>query len=260
MATLSTLRKGIEVMFLFTEAEPSLSLHEIAGRLKLPRSTVYRFVHTLRDSGVLAQDPESRRYRLGSRLLDLQVAISRPVDLRTAAIPLMRELVALSDETAHLTERRGDLAVITEVVESPHILRMAPRRGQSFPLHAGALSRAILALLPPVEIERILRARRPKRFTPNSPASPAALAKALRDVQEHGWALSVQEVTPGACGISAPIVDRDGWAIGSLGISGPMHRLTEERRAALVGPVRDAARNLSALIRREGLLAERGPR
>ena len=149
MATLSTLRKGIEVMFLFTEAEPSLSLHEIASRLKLPRSTVYRFVHTLRDSGVLAQDPESRRYRLGSRLLDLQVAISRPVDLRTAAIPLMRELVALSDETAHLTERRGDLAVITEVVESPHILRMAPRRGQSFPLHAGALSRAILALLPP---------------------------------------------------------------------------------------------------------------
>jgi DNA-binding IclR family transcriptional regulator len=259
-STLTTLRKGIEFLFLFSEAEPTLSLQDIASRLKLPKSTAYRFVHTLREAGVLAQDPESRRYRLGARLLDLPAAISRPVDLRTAALPIMRELVALSDETAHLTERRGDLAVITEVVERPHILRMAPKRGQSFPLHAGALSRAILAFLPPHDIQRILHARRPKRFTPNSPTSPAALAKAVQDTRDEGCALSVQEVTLGACGISAPVLGRDGWAVGSLGISGPMHRLTEDRRAALVGPVREAAQSLSALIRREGLFAGGGPR
>jgi IclR family acetate operon transcriptional repressor len=116
---------------------------------------------------------------------------------------------------------------------------------------------ADLAFLPPPEIERILRVRRPKRFTPSSPTTAAAIAKALREAREHGGALSVQEVTLGACGISAPIVGRDGWAIGSLGISGPMHRLTSERRAAMLGPVRDAARTLSALIRREGIVAGR---
>jgi DNA-binding IclR family transcriptional regulator len=239
----------VELLFLFSEAEPTLSLQEIAARLKLPKSTAYRFVNTLREAGVLTQDAESRRYRLGVRLLGLQAAVLRPADLRAAALPIMQGLVAHSGETAHLVERRGNLAVITEVVESPHVLRMAPKRGQTFPLHAGALSRAILAFLPPPDIARLMRARRPTAYTPNTPAAPAAIANALRQVREAGVAVSLQEVTVGACGVSAPILDARGWAIGSVGISGPMQRLTAERRAALMEVVRDGGRRLSALSR-----------
>jgi DNA-binding IclR family transcriptional regulator len=249
--SVASLRKGIDLLFLFSEAEPALSLREISTRLKLPKSTAYRFVSTLRGSGLLVQDLESRRYRLGARLLSLQPAVIRPLDLRILALPFMRDLVKLSGETAHLTERRGSVAVITEVVESPSMLRMTPKRGQMFPLHAGALCRAILASLPPPEIAQILQTRRLKRFTPNTPTAPMVLKGKLREVRQAGYAMSLQEITPGACGISAPILGPDGWAIASMGISGPMQRLTEEKRHALIEPVRKAAMEVSVLVRQQ---------
>ncbi|MBI2116736.1 MAG: IclR family transcriptional regulator [candidate division NC10 bacterium] len=249
--SVASLRKGIDLLFLFSEAEPVLSLRDISSRLKLPKSTTYRFVSTLRDTGLLVQDPESRRYRLGARLLSLQPAIIRPVDLRTLAFPFLRDLMERSGETAHLTERRDSVGVITEVLESPIMLRMAPKRGQTFPLHAGALCRAILAFLPPREVDQILQSGRLKRFTPNTPTTPVALRRALRDVRKAGYAVSHQELTVGACGISAPILGPDGWAIASMGISGPMQRLTEEKRKALIEPVRRAAAEVSVLVRQQ---------
>ena len=53
---MASLRKGIDLLFLFSEAEPALSLHEIATRLDFPRSSAYRFVSTLRQTGLLVQD------------------------------------------------------------------------------------------------------------------------------------------------------------------------------------------------------------
>lgn len=249
--TVASLRKGIDLLFLFSEAEPVLGVQEIASRLRFPKSTAYRFVSTLRQAGLLVQDAESRRYRLGARLLSLQPAVIRPVDLRTLTLPFLRDLMQRSGETAHLTERRGTLAAITEVVESPSMLRMAPKRGQTFPLHAGALSRAILALLPPREIDQTLQARKLKRFTPNIPPTAAVVKRTLQEVRRAGYALSLQEVTAGACGISAPILGPDGWAIASMGVSGPMQRLTEQKRQALVEPIRKAAAEVTLLVRRQ---------
>lgn len=247
--TVASLRRGIDLLFLFSEAEPTLALRDISARLKIPKSTTYRFVSTLRATGLLVQDPESRRYRLGARILSLQSAVIQPTDLRSLALPFLRDLVARSGETAHLTERRGTVAVVTEVVESPSMLRMAPKRGQILALHAGALCRAILAFLPPQDIDEILRPKKLKRSTPNTPTTPTVVNRTLQIVRNTGFALSLQEITLGGCGISAPVLGPDGWAIGSIGVSGPMHRLTEEKRKVLVEPIRKAAAELSDLVR-----------
>jgi len=247
--SIQSLRKGVELLFLFSEAEPRLSLTQISDRLKLPKSTTYRFIATLRRSGLLVQDADTRLYRLGARLLSLQSAIVRPTDLRTLAMPLLQRLVAASGETAHLTEPRGALAVIAEVVESPQVLRMAPRRGQKFPLHAGALSRAILAFLPPEQIRQTLRQRRLTRFTPNTPITASALRRRLEETRRQGYAVSLAEVTAGACGISAPVLGPSGWAVASIGVSGPLERLTDRRRAEVAETVRDAAQRLSLLVK-----------
>jgi len=248
---IASLQKGIDLLFLFSEAEPVLSLQDIAARLELPRSSTYRLVATLRRAGLVVHDPAARRYRLGARLLRLHSAVIRPMDLRTLALPFLRELVERSSETAHLTERRGDVGVIVEVVESPYALRMAPRRGETFPLHAGALGRAILALLPPRDINRIVASAPRRRVAPNTPTTPAAIRRLLGQVRKVGHAVSIQELTDGACGVSAPLLRADGQAIGSIGVSGPMQRLTPDRREALVEPVRKAAAEISAALQRQ---------
>ena len=220
--SIGSLRKGIEVLFLFSEAEPALRLGEIAERLRLPKSTASRFASTLREVGLLTQDRETRRYQLGTRLLALQPALLRAArDLPALARPLLRSLTEESGETAHLTERRGPVAIITELVESRHVLRMAPRRGETVPLHAGALARTILAFLPPAEIERILRHRRLERLAPGTPVALSTLRRALAEVRHLGYAVTLEEINAGACGVAAP-----SWA------------LTAGRSAALACPAR----------------------
>jgi len=247
---IGSLRKGIEVLFLFSEAEPALRLGEIAERLRLPKSTASRFASTLREVGLLTQDRATRRYQLGTRLLALQPALLRAArDLPALARPFLRSLAEESGETAHLTERRGQVGIITELVESPHVLRMAPRRGQTVPLHAGALARTILAFLPPAEIERILRRRPLERLAPGTPVALSTLRSALAEVRRLGYAVTLEEINAGACGVAAPILGADGWAVGSIGLSGPLSRLTAERRRELVDPVCRAGRELSQLIR-----------
>ena len=71
----------------------------------------------------------------------------------------------------------------------------------------------------------------------------------LLSEQEEGCAISLQELTPGAYGISAPVLDWEGWAIASIGISGPLERLTEERAEFLKALVRRVAGDISLRLR-----------
>jgi DNA-binding IclR family transcriptional regulator len=245
---LATLRKGIDLLFLFSDAHSALSLPEIAARLKLPRSTTYRFVSTLRDMQLLVQHPDTRCYALGTRLLELRPAIGRPLDLRDAAQPFLRELVERSGETAHVVERRGTNAVIVDVLEAPHVLRMVPERGKAFPLHAGALSRAILAFLPPQEIDEILQGSL-QSFTRRTPTHAPTIQRMLGETRRQGYAYSREEVTPGASGISAPIFGSDRWAIGSIGLSCVMQRVSPSMCKRLIEPVRRAGREISRVMR-----------
>ena len=64
-SSIASLRKGIELLFLFSETEPSLSLRDVASRLKLRRARATASAGTLRDADVLVQEPVTRRYRLG---------------------------------------------------------------------------------------------------------------------------------------------------------------------------------------------------
>jgi DNA-binding IclR family transcriptional regulator len=183
-------------------------------------------------------------------LLSLQPALLRAArDLPALALPFLWSLAEASGETAHLTEHRGQVGVITELVESRHVLRMAPRRGQTVPLHAGALARTILAFLPPAEIEQILRQRSLARLAPGTPVARSTLRSALAEVRRLGYAVTLEEINAGACGVAAPILGAEGWAVASIGLSGPLSRLTAERRRRLVEPVCRAAQELSQLVR-----------
>jgi IclR family acetate operon transcriptional repressor len=117
-------------------------------------------------------------------------------------------------------------------------------------LHAGALGRAILAWLPPRDVNRIVASAPRRRVAPNTPTTAAAIRRLLEPVRKAGYAASIQELTAGACGVSAPLLRADGQAIGSIGVSGPMQRLTPDRREALVEPVRKAAAEVSAALQR----------
>ncbi len=174
----------------------------------------------------------------------MQRPVLQHLPVRAAALPVIRDLAAQSGETVVLTVRRGDFGVAVESIESSEPVRVAPAPGESVPLHVGAPMKAILAFLPEAEIEQYLR-RKLERYTPRTIGDPRKLRRHLAEIRGKGYAESWEEVYSGAVGVAAPIFGFDGYAVASLAVAGPIHRMTSQRVSGLAQIVTAAGKDVS---------------
>src|SRR5262249_12112038 len=68
---LKSLAKVMRVLSCFSTINRSLSLTELCAATGYPRSTTHRLVSSMRDVGLLDQERQRDRYRLGLRLFEL---------------------------------------------------------------------------------------------------------------------------------------------------------------------------------------------
>lgn len=239
--------KAIDVLFSFNRERPSLTAEEIARELGFPRSTVYRLIATLRGKGVIQQKPGSDAYMLGSRLLQVGDVIRLSLDLRRTALPFMQLLVRLSRETVVLVVPTDTQATYLEMIESPEPMRVIPSDGMSFPLHCGSTRRILLAYMNEGYREQYLRGRL-RRYTPATIIDKADLRRDLAQILKQGYAVSNQEIYAGARSLAAPVRDANDRVIASVGIVGPVQRLTDARIGKLLPSLLECAEGISVAL------------
>src|SRR4029077_2817029 len=91
-----SLERGLAILSSFRSGSPLLGVSDLAREVGLSRSTTHRYISTLAALGYLQQDPATKRYRLGPRVLDLGFAAIHSMDVREIAMPYLQRL---SDET-----------------------------------------------------------------------------------------------------------------------------------------------------------------
>ena len=126
------------------------------------------------------RDVHGRGYQLGYQLLHWGMVAQAALDLRTEALPIMRQLSHSVGETAILTVRDGMRGLYLEIVESAQPVRLTMQVGQRLRLHAGASSKVLLAFLPEVEIEQITNSDRAAAIYPAHDHRPDAIARRAR--------------------------------------------------------------------------------
>jgi DNA-binding IclR family transcriptional regulator len=242
-ARMVSFERGLAVLFAIVERD-DVRIDEIAEQLRMPRSTIYRYVQSLRISGLVSE--HEGRYHRGSRAAF--VAGVRPDDARLASVagPILRDLVRLTGETSLVLVRSGLAALSVRQVESPHRLRMAFRPDEVLPLHAGAGSRALLAFAPASITERIISGET-IRYTPATPHGDA-LRRELERVRRIGYAISRGEFTPGAIAIAIPVFVL-GEVACSIVVAGPARRCGTAWQIAAREALRHGADRLSAVLR-----------
>src|SRR5688500_13391592 len=91
-AGLRTLERGLAVLELLGAVEDGCAVSEVAQRLSLPMGTTHRLLQTLMGAGYVEQDPRTRRYQLGLKILELRGATVGALRLAAEARPLLRDL------------------------------------------------------------------------------------------------------------------------------------------------------------------------
>ncbi len=233
---LKALEKTLKVLDLFTTGRPEWGLLELSEVAGLPVSTLHRIVTVLRRHGLLAQDPGSKKYRLGYGAIDLGRRAASSLPIRQVADPIMRRLAEETGETVVLTvvNDARDCAVCIERIESRHDLRLHLEVGEQTPLHAGASSKVLLAWFRSDEVEALASRSGLPSLARNTFTDLPRLQAELARIREVGFAFSSEETDSGAWGVAAPILDPESRAIAALGVASPLSRHSAEAQRRFV--------------------------
>jgi DNA-binding IclR family transcriptional regulator len=222
----------------------AMSLTELAKKLDLGKSSVYRLLATLVSRGYVERDSWGERYRLTYRLFVVGSCAAERMGLREVAQPVMDRLASQMGETVNLGVLDGFRTVSIHLVESAHPLRIHMRIG-GVPAHATATGKLLLAALPPEELTRRLAGRRLASLTSRTIKSRSALQAELRRVRDQGYAIDDEECSLGLRCVGAPIQEHRGSVVAALSMVAPCHRLPPSGLPAAIATVREAAREIS---------------
>ncbi len=211
--------RALQILEAFRIGERHLSLAEMSRRTGLHNSTVLRLARTLARSGFMVQQEEGA-WRLGPAAGWLGARYQAGFDIHNVVEPTLRALSATTQESASFYVREGDERACISRVEGPQSVRHHVRIGMRLPLDRGAPGRVILAF--------------------SGEAGPA-----YEDIRRKGYHISVGEREPQVSSVAAPVFGLNWRLLGSMCISGPTSRLTQQVLESHAQTVMDAANRLS---------------
>jgi IclR family acetate operon transcriptional repressor len=229
-----------------SDADAELGIMELAARQQLSPSTAHRIARALVAAGLLEQDPDTERYRLGVGLVELGLLTLQRLGVE-AARPLLEALADETGESINLGIRRGDDVMVVLRVSSAQPLRFEQPAGSRVPIHTSAMGKAILGYSPDPagEVDRLGGLA---RLTSHTLTSRAALKRELQRTRERGYAVNDEERNLGARAVGAPVLDRCGHAVAAISVQGPAVRLTERLIPAVAARIQEVAPRVAAVL------------
>ncbi len=242
-----SLDKGMDIIELLAAEPRGLAVAEIARRLGFNASTTHHLVATLRRRGFLDQDPETRAYRVGYRLVSVVNEFVSEADVYAVGAGPIRELRDATGDTAYLTILQDrEIFVVFEATGIHPVQTRRPRPPGQIVLHGIASGKTLLAHLPD-EQRRALVAEMPlTRFTPNTITTPHDLETELAAIRAQGYALDREEWLLGLACVASPVFDRNGVCVATASVAYPA--VQAERRDELVQVVGETAARISTSL------------
>jgi sugar lactone lactonase YvrE/DNA-binding IclR family transcriptional regulator len=241
--------KGIQILELIAQSPVPPRFTDLLERSGLPKGTLYRLLQALVDGRLVKFMPANSTYHLGLRLFEMAHKVWADFDLRAAAAPELKRMLAMAGETVRLgLFADGQVVYIEQLEPAGQAIRLANSVGGRAPAHASALGKAMLAYLSPEARHRFLMSGPLDRLTPNTITEPDELRRELDLTEARGYAVSLEELDLGVNSVAAPVLDQKAEPIGAIGIAGPAFRLTPEKLHALGREVIEAANRISGNV------------
>lgn len=236
----------------------SLSVTEGAQLLGVAPSTAHRLLTTLLAHDFVAQEPSTRRYRTGPRLLEIALSSLGTMDMRQVAWSHLVALAAEVRETASLLVLEGNQVRFLDSAEGPELVRVANRTGDVLPAHLTSAGKVMLAALPEPEL---LRAYPDARIpaTGEGVMSREELFDELAQVRRDGYATSFERSAAGLSAVAVPITDLTGSPMAAIAVSVPAVRLDERRVREIAGVARRHTRRIEEELHATARTQASGP-
>ena len=245
---LSSLDKSLQVIDQLSRNPQGLSLSQLTQMLGYPKSTIHHMLSTFVPYDYVAQDPETRKYRLGFKFLSISNIILDNMDIRKIAHEHLRKLHQKCNEAVHLYVLRNGYLVCLDKIQSPGGggLSLDTYVGFRTDPHAAASGKVMLSELPHKAIKEMYKDRPLRVYGKNTITSFAQLFEELENIKNQGFSIDNEEYYEGARCIAAPL--RAGGRIeAAISVTGSIFTMTMDRiNRELVGFVTATADAISS--------------
>jgi DNA-binding IclR family transcriptional regulator len=226
------------------ESQGEAGVTELARRLGLHKSTASRLLATLQKRGLVEQDDESGKYRLGLVVIRLAERAEKTLDLRGIALPELERLARITHETTGLGVLDGDKLLTVAQADGPNLIAVGDWTGRSTPLHCVASGKVLMAALAEREVLGIVR-RGLAAYTERTLTQLEPLLEELARIRRRGYATAFGEYEMGLNAVAAPVHDARGAVVAAVDIWGPGFRVTPRRVPELAALARETAAAIS---------------
>lgn len=233
--------RAVDIIDCFDEWKNELSLSQIAQRLNLSRSTIYGLVNTLTTCGMLEQNPDTKRYRLGVKLFKLGNQVHKRMNLRHDARPFCEALARECNATVHLAALYGDELLYVDKVDAPEGVVIYSKIGRRVPMYCTGVGKAVLAFLPSERRQRCLVGEVFQQYTANTVTGLAELNRELEQVRKNRYAFDNEEIEPNLRCVAVPIFNHEHIPVAAISASFPAGGLPLENVPGIAAQVLDYA-------------------
>lgn len=204
--TAPALEKGFKILELLSDHPRGLTISEMAGRLGMSISEIFRVIMVMERLAWLKRHPGDR-FRVTTRLLEMGFKATPVDDLVQTASPFMRELAYRVEQSCHLAIRNGGHGLVVYRQQTPGPTVFAVRVGADLDLKTTCSGHVLLAF------DAVNDGRAIDDSTLDS-----SLETLFGRIKARGYEMMKSTRTVGVTDISCPIFGADGVALAALTI------------------------------------------
>jgi DNA-binding IclR family transcriptional regulator len=233
-------------------------LTDVVAETGLGKSTAYRLLTALVQAGLLDQDPATRAYHLGFKLIGLGEIAANRLGLADLGLDAIGRLAQTTGDTVYLSVRRGSEAVCLARASGDFPIKILTLNvGDHSPLGSGAGSLALLAFLPDPEIQDIVQANAAR--APGQPGlEPGKLLQLVAETRAQGYARTDGRIVAGMSSVGVPVLSSKGLPIAAISLAAISDRLDPVRAKEVLNLLRTEAAALAARLEQTlGILTPR---
>lgn len=240
----SSLTTALLLLKCFSEEQHEIGIGPLAIRLGVSKSTAHRVAVTLLREGMLEQDEQTRKYRLGLSIFELGFRVRCNMTIYKNAKELLGQLQAATQETVNLAILRGQFIIYINSIASQNAIKVNSVLGARLPAHCSAEGKILLTFNPTENVER--NADHDLTIqTQEALTVPNALHGELLQIRDRGYAIDNEESDQGVRSIAVPLFDYRQQAIAAIGIAGPSQRLGKRKLMSFLPKLASAAKEIS---------------
>lgn len=219
----STVLKAFDILGCFEDGRRELGLKEISERIGMPPSSIYHIVSSMEYIGLVYQNDENKKYRVGPQYLELARKGERMAEYQRIAVRYMKELRRETGENVNLAISRGEDILLVHKEECSHMLRPNFQLHTPFRAYKTGLGMVLLAEKTDVTLEWIYQNNRADIGL----EWPAFLER-IQQVRRDGYAFDDQWFCTGLRCLAAPVRGPGGNALFAVSVSAPINRMDWE--------------------------------